>query len=289
MKRRKTPDKNPEVWVCFWGEESPHWLKNRRKEDRAKMEVFNDYAYYYNAFYQDKDYSMEAVQVDTLLKRYGKDISMIINFGCGTGRHDIELSEMGYQCTGIDQSSLMIDIAKANARQADKGISFLEADIRDFKTQAQYDAVISLFHVMSYQTKNEDIRKAFRAAREALREKDGLFLFDVWYGPGVLSDKPCVRVKEIEDDKNKLVRIARPVMHDKENVVDVCYEVLVIDKESGQTKMINEVHNMRYFFRPELEFLLEEAGFELIDNLDCRTLRETDFDSWTSYFVAKTV
>ena len=116
-----------------------------------------------------------------------------------------------------------------------------------------------------------------------------MFLFDVWYGPGVLSDKPCVRVKEIDDDKHKLVRIARPDMHDKENVVDVCYEVFVIDQENGQTKVINEVHNMRYFFRPELEFFLEETGFELLDNIDCETLGETGYDSWTSYFVARAV
>lgn len=250
------------------------------------MEVFKDYAYYYNSFYKDKDYKAEAIQVDSLLKKYGKNISSIMNFGCGTGRHDIELSKIGYQCTGIDMSSLMIDIARENVKDDSIEIDFSVADIRTFEPQKQYDAVISLFHVMSYQNSNEDILSAFKSARKALN-KDGYFLFDVWYGPGVLSDKPCVRVKEIEDEKNKLIRIARPVMHDKKNVVDVCYEVLITDKESGKTKVINEVHNMRYFFRPELEFLLKEAGFELLDNLDCETLNETDFDSWTSYFIAK--
>ena len=66
------------------------------------MEVFNDYAYYYNAFYQDKDYAAESRQVDTLLKRYGNGVKKIINYGCGTGRHDIELSRIGYYCNGID-------------------------------------------------------------------------------------------------------------------------------------------------------------------------------------------
>ena len=41
------------------------------------MEVFKDYAYYYNAFYQDKDYKTEAEQVDHLLKRYGHNIFYI--------------------------------------------------------------------------------------------------------------------------------------------------------------------------------------------------------------------
>lgn len=252
------------------------------------MEIFIDYAYYYNVFYQDKDYKAEAAQIDSLLKRYGSDISTIINFGCGTGKHDIELAKIGYQCAGIDQSPLMIETARENSKRERLCIDFSVADIRNFAPQIRYDAVISLFHVMSYQTKNQDILSAFRSARKALGE-GGLFLFDVWYGPGVLSDKPCVRVKEIEDEKSKLVRIARPVMHDKENVVDVCYEVFVIDKGNEQTKVINEVHNMRYFFRPELEFFLQEAGFELIDNLDCQTLEETNYNSWTSYLVARAV
>ena len=45
------------------------------------MKNFQDYAYYYNAFYQDKDYAAEARQLDTLLKKYGKNISKLINFG----------------------------------------------------------------------------------------------------------------------------------------------------------------------------------------------------------------
>ena len=93
----------------------------------------------------------------------------------------------------------------------------------------------------------------------------------------------------MEDEENKLIRIARPVMYDKKNVVDVNYEVLVINKNSGKVQAINEVHSMRYFFRPELELLLEEAGFTLLDNMDCQTLGETGYDSWTSYFLAKTI
>lgn len=255
---------------------------------RCEMEVFNDYAYYYNAFYQDKDYKAEAIQVDSLLKRYGQDTSKIINYGCGTGRHDLALSELGYHCTGIDMSPLMIEIARKNAKNGGTDIDFSVADIRNYRPQSKYDAVISLFHVISYQNSNQDVMEAFRAARCAL-DQDGIFLFDVWYGPGVLSDKPVVRVKEVEDAQNKLVRIARPVMHDKRNIVDVCYEVFITDKVTGNTKTINEIHNMRYFFRPELEFFLREEGFELVDNIDCQTLGETSYDSWTSYFIAKAI
>ena len=67
------------------------------------------------------------------------------------------------------------------------------------------------------------------------------------------------------------------------------YMKFVIDKKEGIVKTISEIHNMRYFFRPELEILLKKEGFELIDSLDCQTLRATTYDSWTSYFIAKAI
>lgn len=195
------------------------------------MEVFGDYAYYYNSFYRDKDYKQEAETVHKILTKYGSNVHELINFGCGTGRHDIELTKLGYHCQGIDISPVMVDIAKKNSLQKDMDIDFSVHDIRSFKADSPKDAVISLFHVLCYQLGNTDIINAFESARASLK-KGGLFLFEVWYGPGVLSDKPVVRVKEVEDEKNKLIRIARPIMHDKENIVDICYEVLVINKET---------------------------------------------------------
>lgn len=250
------------------------------------METFKDYAYYYNAFYRDKDYKMEAEQVDILLKKYGQNINKIINFGCGTGKHDMELNKLGYYCTGIDLSPLMVEIAQENIRRENLDIDIFTADILSFEPHEKYDAVISLFHVMSYQNKNQDILQAFRTARKALR-KGGLFLFDVWYGPGVLSDKPIVRVKEIENEKSKLIRIARPLMHNRENVVDVNYEVFVISKETNNVQTIKETHSMRYFFEPEIQLMLEQTGFKMIDNIDCKRLSQTGYDSWTSYFISE--
>lgn len=255
------------------------------------MDVFQDYAYYYNSFYIDKDYKKEAGIVDKILKQYNSNIESIINFGCGTGRHDIELEKRGYHCKGIDMSFTMIEMARKNTQLSGTDIEFEVADIRNYTTDKKYDAVISLFHVMSYQNENIDILNAFQSARKLLYDApgNGYFLFDVWYGPGVLSDRPTVKVKEVEDDENRLIRIATPVMHDKKNVVDVNYDVFVINKETGKVQTIHELHAMRYFFRPELELLLEKSGFELLDNIDCCTLQDTDYSSWTSYFIARTI
>lgn len=140
------------------------------------MEIFQNYAYYYNAFYKDKDYRMEAKQTDGLLKKYGKNINKLINFGCGTGRHDIELADLGYQCAGIDISPVMIDIARKNAEMLNKEIVFSVGDIREYFSEQRYDAVISLFHVISYQKRNEDVLNTLKSARSILDKGGHIFV-----------------------------------------------------------------------------------------------------------------
>lgn len=250
------------------------------------MEEFQDYAYYYNSFYKDKDYRGEVENVEQLFCKWGgKNQHYILNLGCGTGRHDVEFAQKGYSVTGIDLSPQMIEVAKRNSSKG-MTIEYEAADIRNYKTKRAYDVVISLFHVMSYQNTNNDIVDAFCTAANAIRD-DGIFVFDLWYGLGVLSDKPTVRFKMVEDNEYILYRIADPVIHVEENVVDVNYQVFIIDKETGYVRMIKEVHKMRYFFIPELRFYLQKAGFELLECLDSNTLQKADFGSWTAICVAR--
>ena len=252
------------------------------------MEVFQDYAYYYNLFYGDKDYALESKTIVKILDQYGKQYNndkRILDIGCGTGRHDAELNKFGYKIHGIDLSSDMINIAKINAPN-EKDFFYEVQDARNFAVMYPYDYVISLFHVMSYQNTNTDLSRTFKCVRESLTS-GGVFVFDAWYGPGVLSEKPSVRVKRVEDPDNLFVRIAEPVMYPNENIVEVKYDVSIINKHDGKLKKINETHKMRYFFKPEIEELLRKNGLKLIDCLDCSTLKIPDFNSWTVYFVAK--
>lgn len=142
------------------------------------MEIFQDYSAYYNLFYKDKDYRKEAEEIALLLGKHSKSgvINHIMNFGCGTGRHDLELCRMGYRCSGIDFSPGMVEIARKNAAEQGADIDFQVADIRSYKSIRKYDAVISLFHVMSYQKSNSDILAAFQSARNALSSGGDIFV-----------------------------------------------------------------------------------------------------------------
>ena len=189
--------------------------------------------------------------------------------------------KLGYRVKGIDISANMVSIASKNYEKYGEKLSFEIGDFRTYRDDMQHDAVISLFHVVSYLTSNEDLLRAFRTANENLKDSNMIsYMQDV-------NELPENRIKQVEDDKNILIRYASPVLHWNEDIVDVNYDVLVISKVTHEASRIKETHRMRFFFKPEIENMLRQSGFELLSCLDCNTLRETSDKSWTAYFVAK--
>lgn len=249
-------------------------------------DVFDAYANYYDLLYRDKDYSGEAEQVGSLIHTYNPVAKQILELGCGTGLHAIQLAKRGYQVHGVDRSSAMIANARNQVPSALAGqVSHEEGDVRHIRLGRKFDAVISLFHVASYQTSQSDIRAMIRTATEHLAA-GGVFIFDFWYGPAVLNQLPEVRVKRLENDECKLIRIAEPSIYPNQNMVEVNYTILATDRNSLTTKQINECHRMRYFFLPELLELLESAGLSVESAFDWETKRPLGLDTWNSAIAA---
>jgi SAM-dependent methyltransferase len=165
-------------------------------------------------------------------------------------------------------------------------VSFSQGDIRHLNIGKRFDVVIALFHVISYLPKNEDIKRAFDCAKLHLRE-GGIFLFDCWYGPAVLTDRPEVRIKRIENDKINVVRIAEPIVIENSNLVKINYQVLIKNKLNRKLKIIEETHRLRYLFKPEVDYLLNAAGFELVESAEWMTGKNMGFNSWYVYFVGR--
>jgi len=253
--------------------------------------VFGNYAHYYDLLYRDKDYAGEAQFVHQLLQTHAPSTQSILELGCGTGTHAALLAKEGYQeIHGVDLSTDML--RRANDRlsqippESALKLQFSQGDIRTIRLDKQFDAVISLFHVMSYQTTNEDLQAAFGTVKAHLKP-GGVFIFDCWYGPAVLTERPTVRVKRLEDEEIVVTRIAEPVMHPNDNLVDVNYQVFIKEKSSNLVEEISETHRMRYLFKPEIDWLLTKSHLELVEYNEWLTNNEPGFDTWNVYFVGR--
>jgi SAM-dependent methyltransferase len=247
------------------------------------MTTFGSYSRYYDLLYRDKDYHGEVQFLRGLLDRYGRGTDSLLELGCGTGVHAAQLASHGYHVHGIDLSEEMLTQARARQaslpEEAAARLVFSRDDLRSLCLNRKFDAVISLFHVMSYQLTDVDLLSAFMTAKNHLR-KGGLFIFDCWYGPAVIREFPSTRVKRLEDDLIEVTRIAEPRIHVNQNYVDVRYQVFIKDKKSNRIETISESHSMRYLFFPEVETLFNTAGMNLIFSCEWLTGRDPGGDTW---------
>jgi len=226
------------------------------------MDVFKKYANFYDLLYEDKDYQRECEFIRDAFDTYGtKEITSILDLGCGTGSHALIFADMGYNVTGVDQSETMLDIARAKAAEKNKNIRFQRQDIRHLHLPQLFDAAVAMFAVMGYQTSNEDFENTLISVHSHL-SPGGLLIFDVWFGPAVLMEKPQDRMKRIESPNKKVIRYAHPVLDIIHHTVEVNYTVLEITER--KTTEILEHHLMRYFFYQEIEYFLEKNGFKLL-------------------------
>jgi SAM-dependent methyltransferase len=252
------------------------------------MKNFDAYARYYDLLYKDKEYRKEAGYIHRLLARDARRApGSLLEVGCGTGKHAMAFAQKGYAVQGIDLSPGMLRDAKERcALSRDpriRNISFKRADARTFDLGHTFDAVVSLFHVMSYQTSDDDLHNVFARVRRHLK-RGGLFLFDCWYGPTVLRTGPSPRIKVFEDASVKIIRFAEPVIHPNANFVDVNYTIQVHDKVRDGHYEIKERHGMRYFFFPEVRSLFSSYDMELLYGYTWMTRKEPDFSSWCVCF-----
>jgi predicted TPR repeat methyltransferase len=240
------------------------------------MANFQQYSKYYDLLYRDKNYKEETDYITQALKELNPSVQTILELGSGSGSHAHFLSQNGFSITGIERSENMV---QESLQKKIPNFEPIQADITDFKLNQEFDAVISIFHVISYLTHNDSLINCLQLVHEHLKPQ-GIFLFDFWYTPAVYSLKPETRIRRMEDEYISVVRIAESVMHSQTNVVDVNFEVHIRDKQTQQTQILKELHPMRHFSLPELDLLAKLTGFEIIKSEEFVTRKIPSENTW---------
>ncbi len=220
------------------------------------------YSKFYDIIYYDKDYKKECDWIENTLEKFGISGRKILDLGCGSGNHAIELAKRGYEVVALDKSQYMIEKAAEKARNGNLKIDFIKKDIRDFDLGTKFDVVISMFSVISYITENRDLLSTFSNVKKHLKDR-GIFIFDAWFGPAILHQKPETKIKEIKiSNSEKIIRLTLPKLNILDHTVEITYKVFYISENSFEE--FEELHKVRYFFPKEIEFFLTTAGFEKV-------------------------
>lgn len=111
-------------------------------EKKTWEKFFDEHA----SIYEENIFTKNTLQeVDFLLEELQLPLSSaILDVGCGTGRHSIELARRGYLMTGVDLSAEMLARAAAAAKKAGVKLQLIQSDATTFSLPPKFDAAICL-------------------------------------------------------------------------------------------------------------------------------------------------
>lgn len=180
----------------------------------------------------------------------------ILDIGCGTGRHSIELAKRGYSVTGVDLSESQLGRAKEKAKEQGQEVDFQLSDARNLNFVQEFDLVIMLcegaFPLMETDEMNF---KILENAAKSLKS-EGKLIFTTLNGLFPIFHS----VKEFVNsglEKGALSESTFDLMTFRDHSV---YET---EDDSG--KKMSLKCNERYYIPPEITWLLKSIGFKKVD------------------------
>ena len=186
----------------------------------------------------------------------------ILELCCGTGRLTIPIAKVGYNITGVDINSVMLDQAKKKVLNAEVAISFVEADIRTLNLQEKYDLIFIPFNSIHHLYKNEDLFATLRVVKDHLRE-GALFLFDC-FNPNIQyiveGEKRQKEIASYKTVDGRDVVIKQSMRYESNTQINRIEWDYFINGKFNSTQNLD----MRMFYPQELDSYLTCNGFEII-------------------------
>lgn len=182
----------------------------------------------------------------------------ILDIGCGTAWHDIELTKRGYHMTGIDLSDSMLQRAREKAAVENLVIDFQKHDARRLPFTDEFDLAIMLcegaFPLMETDEMNYQI---LLSAANSLKP-GGKLIFTTLNGlfPLFHSVKDFLKSKW-EDGNAAYGGNSFDLMTFRD------HNTTVIEDDNGMKKELQS--NERYYVPSEIMLLLKSLGFVTIE------------------------
>lgn len=182
----------------------------------------------------------------------------ILDIGCGTGRHSIELTKRGYRVTGVDLSHAQLKRAREKAEEAGVQVTFLQGDARSLEFKQEFDAAIMLceggFSLMETDEMNFRILKS---AATALKPK-GKLIFTSLNGLFPLYHSVAEFTNAAAQDGNTTYKSTTfDLMTFRDN-----HTMTYLDDDGKEYQL---ECNERYYVPSEITWMLKSLGFTKID------------------------
>lgn len=233
--------KNVEKVYDQWGkdyDEFMPWEKKFRNESNYYMQIFRQ-----------------------------NNVKKVHDAGCGTGRHALYFAQAGYEVTGSDISSGMLQKAEERAKAAGYQINWVHSSFQELadKVDKRYDCLFSGGTALAHILDEEELLIALNSIREVL-VPGGILITDNINGE--LKAKKGLSIGPLEvpegpegQDSDKLwLRVLNT------NWPIINYNVVTMEKIDGKWDMVVKTFDLRGDIHVLLRKLLPKAGFEIISD-----------------------
>jgi SAM-dependent methyltransferase len=223
--------------------------------------------YYYNKklvnFYDvfNADYNVDK---KFYLKKILNAGGSVLEIGCGTGRIFCDALKQGADIYGIDQSELMLDKLKEKI-EVSEHYRIQAIDALEYISEKKFKLIIAPFRMFMHILTVEDQLKFLKNVYENLAE-NGEYIFNV-FNPDLnriqTGDKENLRF----EGEYMPGRTLKFYDSSKPDLLNQCQHVTFRFKwdENGKQNADEFSFPMRYFFRFELQHLVERAGFKSVN------------------------
>jgi SAM-dependent methyltransferase len=192
-------------------------------------------------------------EVEQVLSLTGIESGTVLDMPCGVGRHAIELAKRGFTVTGVDRAETYLERARERADTEDVDVKFVHEDMREFRQEESFDAILHLWNSFGYFADEDDNRQVLENFHASLND-GGVLVMDV-LGKEVI--EPGERSWEEKDDGTLIL-----------------YEYTVTNNYSWMDNrwiMIKEGEKQEYhpsyriYAATELTELLQDVGFSSVE------------------------
>jgi len=234
-----------------------------RDEAREALDEYEQSAKYYDVWYED--FTEDVAFYRQLAERAG---GPILECMCGTGRIMIPLADDGFEITGVDRSSAMLDILSTKLEliggKIASNIDIIQGDIRTFKTDKKFRFAFVPFNSFLHLLTKKDQEDALTNIAAHL-EKNGLLCISV-FNPRLDRPEELVRHRG-----TKVTSRGEIISKFEAQTFNTCKQTTTIhyfydiSRQDKEFRRVTAEMTLRLLFHQDAVDLLQQRGLEVVE------------------------
>lgn len=134
--------------------------------------------YFYDWMFPDESFHQAWEQTEDIIKLSGVGKGEVLDLCCGPGRYSIPFGKKGFNVTGVDLQSMLLERAQDYSDMEKVNIEFIEEDMLTFTRPDSFDLVISMYSSFGYFSHPDDDFRVLENAYFSLKN-GGKIILDV--------------------------------------------------------------------------------------------------------------